>query len=136
MTPPTFARRLLPLLVTGLFAGPALAQDWTLKTVNGTPAVGAAVVRFAPDGAISGSTGCNRFHTKGSFADGTLTLGTGVAMTRMACTNPAVAAQERSFTDLFQDSVAISFNPLTQELQLKRGDTTLVFLAGSGTPMP
>jgi heat shock protein HslJ len=80
------------------------ANPWTL--VSFTAASGAApattqgqdaVLQFAKDGNLSGTTGCNNF--AGTYkVDGTdLTISLG-PMTRRACTDPSLTAQEEALT--------------------------------------
>ena len=74
---------ILPALVAVLTLACSLRGDdtangglantsWTVRSISGAPTVGAArpTMSFAPDGTLSGSTGCNqysaRFRTDGS----------------------------------------------------------------------
>jgi heat shock protein HslJ len=74
---------------------------WTLvafrRGADEVPAAGGseATVSFGDDGALSGSTGCNRFF--GRWATDGRTLSTQVTgMTQMACLDDAVTAQEQA----------------------------------------
>ena len=73
-----------------------------------------AVLQFAEDGNMSGTTGCNNFAGtyKVSGSDLTISLG---PMTRRACTDPALTAQEEALTTGLGDvtSYAISDGTLT-----------------------
>ena len=82
-----------------------VAQPWTLVSYNAANGSAPAtvqgrdsVLQFLPAGNVSGTTGCNNF--AGTFTtEGTdLTISLG-PMTRRACTDPALTAQETALTD-------------------------------------
>lgn len=81
-----------------------VAQPWNLvsytagngeapPTVQGRD----AVLRFAEDGSLSGTTGCNNFAGTYKVDGPDLTIQLG-PMTRRACTDPALTAQEAALT--------------------------------------
>ena len=84
---------------SGTNAQAALAGDWRLLDVNGTPVVGDSTnrptLRFEADsGRVGGNFGCNR--GGGSFtigADGSLRF-SAIAMTRRACIDERMNVQE------------------------------------------
>lgn len=66
----------------------ALADtNWVLSSLNGTmPAAGTSVtMKFAADGTVSGSDGCNRFNTTFTQKSDSLTFAQPGASTMMAC---------------------------------------------------
>ena len=80
------------------------ANPWTL--VSYSPANGTApaetqgrdaVLQFADDGSVSGTTGCNNFGGTYKLSGSDLTISLG-PMTRRACTDPALTAQEQALT--------------------------------------
>lgn len=86
---------------------PLTTTPWTVESlVSGTtsaslPAEAAGKARFtiAPDLAVSGSLGCNRFSAKVTVEGSTVTFGP-LTSTRMACEGP-VGDVERALTELF-----------------------------------
>ncbi|MCU0984370.1 MAG: META domain-containing protein [Acetobacteraceae bacterium] len=81
-------------------AEPASPQGaWVAEEIGGaTPVPGeAASLEIGADGAVSGSTGCNRFRGRAEIGTGTLTFSP-LATTRMACPGPAME-QERRFLE-------------------------------------
>jgi putative lipoprotein len=93
----------LALLLTAC-GGSSGTQDikgtaWTVSTIGGQKTVPGAqpTVTFGSDGTISGSTGCNTY--SGTYTvDGDKLAVSQLAMTRMACADPAVNAQEAAVT--------------------------------------
>ena len=72
---------------------------WTVSTIGGQATVPGAqpTIAFGSDGTISGSTGCNQY--SGTYTvDGDKLTVSQLAMTRMACADPAVNAQEAAVT--------------------------------------
>lgn len=79
-----------------------------------------AVLQFAKDGSVSGSTGCNNFAGtyKVSGSDLTITLG---PMTRRACTDPGLNSQEQALTTGLGQVTGFSVD--ASSLTLKVGTT-------------
>ncbi|MEU9142322.1 META domain-containing protein [Streptomyces sp. NPDC048349] len=96
---------------------PLAATEWTVDglvdgaTVSSVPAEAAGRARFtlAPDGAASGSLGCNRFSAKAAVDGSTVTFGP-LTTTRMACEG-AAGEVERTLTAL------LGSGPLTWKVQ-------------------
>ena len=119
----------LPVLVSALIAasGSAAASQWSVISVDGTPAMGTPVIVFA-ESAISGDTGCNRFNATGTFeaADGTLVVSSPVATTRMACPGETLTAQDDKIIAMFEGSIFVAFDVFSDLLTLTSSDITLV----------
>lgn len=77
------------------------AGTWIVTEIAGEPPVPETEVTmaFAPDGALSGSGGCNRFTGTYEITGEGLSLGPAAA-TRMACPE-AIMAKEQVFLDVF-----------------------------------
>lgn len=75
------------------------ANPWSLVSFTAPAEIQGrdAVLQFAEDGSMSGTTGCNNFAGtyKVDGSDLTITLG---PVTRRACTDPALTAQEQAIT--------------------------------------
>ncbi|MGW6572689.1 META domain-containing protein [Streptomyces sp. NPDC054945] len=98
-------------------AAPLTTTEWTVESlVSGEsaaslPAEAAGKARFtiAPDLAVSGNLGCNRFSAKATVEGSTVTFGP-LTSTRMACEGP-VGEVERSLTAL------LGSGPLTAKIE-------------------
>jgi heat shock protein HslJ/uncharacterized lipoprotein YbaY len=83
----------------------SLIGPWVVERLGGDPVVGAAplTVEFDETRRVFGSGGCNRY--TGAFSwdaeSGTLTM-TPLGVTRRACLDPALAAQEQKLIDALQ----------------------------------
>lgn len=104
-----------PVMTTAAAADPL---RWRVLEVNGQPAVSEAFVIFAPDGSVSGSTGCNQFRTLGTIESGVLLIDGPVMMTRKACAVEALAPQEKAILAALQGRIDIVFSPFSNELVL------------------
>lgn len=123
--------------VTTPAAGDALAgSSWTLESYQGpsqdtVPAATGAVstLAFAADGMFSGSTGCNRLSGTYSVTGEQLSIEVG-PMTRMACTDPDVQAQETAVVQ--QLAEVTGFTVANEHLTLTGDDgtTRLTYAAG------
>ena len=82
------------------------------------------ILEIAPDGAMSGTGGCNRMMGKASIANDIITFGQ-IASTQMACT-PAAMNQERKFFDALRDVRGWRADPMRRKL---------ILLAADGTPI-
>ncbi len=107
-----------------LFAAPAMSDEWSIVSVDGTDAVENPTIRFDEGGAISGSTGCNRFSGMATAQDGTLVFTEALAMTRMACPETALNAQEQRLLALMSGTVTLQPDPFAGTLTLVRGGAT------------
>ncbi len=110
-------------LLTG--AASALASEWRVVSVDGTPVIGQPQMTFA-DGGISGDTGCNRFRVSGNMQDGALVITGPVATTRMACPGEALTAQENAIIGAFEGTLSVSLDLFTDQVALSSNTVTLV----------
>lgn len=108
-----------PAAETTVSGGPSM---WRFGAVNGEPAVGDAEITLAPDGSISGTTGCNRFSGRGEMVDGALVIDGPLAATRMACPGEALTMQEDRILAALRGRLSIGFDPFSQSLQLVNED--------------
>ncbi|MEV0415288.1 META domain-containing protein [Streptomyces sp. NPDC050448] len=107
---------------------PLTTTQWTVESLvsGGTAAslpaeaAGKAWFTIAPDFAVSGSLGCNRFSAKATVEGSAVTFGP-LTSTRMACEGP-VGEVERTLTELFGSG------PLTVKIQ----DRALTLTAPDG----
>jgi heat shock protein HslJ len=98
----------LPALILALAAAAAAAAaeppagDWRLVALNGAaPQDGTAVtLTVGPDGALSGSAGCNRYRAEPGIGPGADAIGP-IAVTRMLCPEPRMA-QERAYLEALE----------------------------------
>jgi putative lipoprotein len=95
----------------GLIVPPALAQTpvwdgatWLVEDIRGRGVIDNAqtTLRIAPDGAASGSTGCNFFRGAATIAGENLRFGQ-MAATLRACP-PAISDQERKFLNALAEA--------------------------------
>ena len=87
--------RALMLAVLALVAAgsqSASSDTWRILSVDGRSVLGDAEMVFGGAGAVSGSTGCNRFTTTAAMEGSTLVLSQPLAVTKMACPDEALTA--------------------------------------------
>ncbi len=85
---PEIAALSLALIVpVAALAGPF--GEWQVAEVDGQPRGEGTSVAFAPDGALAGGAGCNRYF--GSFSLDAGLMVSPLGLTRMACAEPAMA---------------------------------------------
>jgi putative lipoprotein len=100
-------------------AGPASpAGRWLLERIRDAGVIDRlqTVLEIAPDGAVTGSGGCNRMHGKATIAGARIDFGP-LASTRMACT-PAAMDQEQRFFAGLRDVRRWEVNPAQRKLIL------------------
>jgi heat shock protein HslJ/uncharacterized protein YraI len=116
-----------------LFATGATVQasDWRILSVDGVAAQGTAEMTIGDEGELAGTVGCNRFSGEGRYAEGVLEITRPFAATRMACVDPAIAAQEQAMLSLLQGSVETNYDPYVQELALFGNDHRAVLQPAS-----
>ncbi len=81
---------------------PSLAgTSWLVEAMGSTAIVAGSEpqITFTSDGQINGTTGCNRFFGGYAQSGGDVTF-SGVGMTKMACLNDGIMAQEIAFTNI------------------------------------
>lgn len=103
-------------------ASPAVSQSanaggWTLISVGGIAAEPGGRIAFSSDGAVFGSTGCNRFQAKAVSAPGVLTFSGPLATTKMGCSDP-LAEQESQMLSALEGSVAVAYDPVAERMML------------------
>lgn len=101
---------------------PAVAQNagatgWTLIAVDGHAAEEGGRLAFSADGAIFGTTGCNRFQGTVSSAPGLVTFNAPFAVTRMACLD-GMAEQEEKVLEALTGTVAVAYDPVSDLMSL------------------
>lgn len=105
-----------------------LHREWVVEDVTGrgVPDSAELTMVFAPDGRVSGSSGCNRYSGYYTLAGERLAIGP-VAMTRMACV-PAVMDIERRFGDALEQAARVTLDK-TGALMLSDADGKLLVVA-------
>lgn len=123
----------------GALAAPALAQPvdwdgatWLVEDIGGRGVIDNAqtTLRITPDGATSGSTGCNFFHGMATLSGESLRFGQ-MAATLRACP-PALADQERKFLDALAKAQTARLDETGKLLILSKKGETLLRLSRSG----
>ncbi|WP_050927624.1 META domain-containing protein [Aestuariivita boseongensis] len=116
------------LMFAILAVTPLSAGEWQITTLNGGAALQSPSVTFSADGALLGTTGCNRFSGHARTEDGQLFSAGPLATTRMACGGQELTAQDDTIISLFSGQLSIAFDPLTSTLTLSHGadEMTLV----------
>ncbi|MEM9106336.1 MAG: META domain-containing protein [Pseudomonadota bacterium] len=104
-------------------ANPAEPTRWTVLAVNEKAPAAEAFVTFAPDGSVYGSTGCNRFSTRGIFNGNAVLINGPVMMTKMACPGDAVSEQEKTIMAGLQGQIKLLFDPFARQLVLSNPET-------------
>jgi len=128
-------RRFASACAAILLAGTATAgaTELRLVSVNGEPLPDEAMIAFADEGSITGTTGCNRFRTTGAMRDGTLAIDGPVTTTMMACADEAQTAREKAILSLLEGDIAVTFDPFAGVVTLSNQAITLVAtLASAG----
>lgn len=114
--------RILPALVLALAATGASAQTddaggWALVSVGGIAAQPGGRIAFSADGAVFGTTGCNRFSGQAIAAPGVLSFDKPLAVTRMACPEPRME-QETQVLEALKGTVAVAYDPVSDRMML------------------
>lgn len=100
--PDTVTVRFQEATLTGCGGDPMdlLVGSWRLEAIGDAPALtgaNAATLVIGEDGRLSGSTGCNRMFGQLSVTGEGIAIA-GMGMTRMACLDPGLMAQEQRVT--------------------------------------
>jgi len=79
-------------------------SHWTVTSINGktTEAEGTPTIEFGSDGAVAGTTGCNRYSGKVAV-DGDKITFQGIASTLIGC-DDALGTQEQAFLAALDDA--------------------------------
>lgn len=107
--------------------------------VNGKPfplAAGTTLALGFEDDAIQANAGCNQMTGQGTYADGTLDVGAGLATTQMACDPPEKMDQEQWYGTLLAAKPTLELDG--DQLVLTSGDTVITYTeqaAASGTSL-
>jgi putative lipoprotein len=105
---------------------PAAAQEaagrWRAELIRGGAVIDGiqTILTIAPDGAVSGTGGCNRMAGRATISGDAITFGR-IASTRMGCA-PAVMDQESKFFAALEDVRAWRIDPARQRLALLDAD--------------
>lgn len=97
--------------------------QWRITMIDGKPAIGETEFLFSPDGAISGSTGCNQFQGIAALEDGMLVIDRPLATTRMACPGEGVTEQEDRILSALEGRLNVIFDPFSGVLELANAST-------------
>lgn len=114
--------RILSALALALIASAATAQTdsaggWALISVGGVAVEPGGRIAFAADGAVFGSTGCNRFSGQAVSAPGVITFDKPFAVTKMACPGPKMT-QEMQVLDALKGTVSVAYDPVADRMML------------------
>jgi len=117
-------------LILALAATPLLAQTgdaggWALVSVGGVAAQPGGRIAFSTDGAVFGTTGCNRFSGQAVAAPGVLTIDKPLAVTKMACPGERMT-QETGVLNALKGTVAVAYDPVADRM---------VLIPASGAPV-
>lgn len=123
-------------LCLAAITGPAAAGDWAVLEVNGRAAQGEPMFSFGADGALGGSTGCNRFSARGKFDSGWMVADGPVATTQMACPGEAITLQETRILSIFEHGFSVTYDPFAETLKLTGRSATVVLGPPPGDPVP
>ena len=104
---------------------PAAGAKWRITSVEEIAALGEPIIAVLADGAISGSTGCNRFQAGADVEPGGLVIDGPVATPRMACPGDALTFQEESIIGLLQERIGLTHDPFRLEMILARGGASM-----------
>lgn len=115
-------KRFTAPLILALAAMPAIGQTsnaggWALVSVGGIAAQPGGRIAFSADGAVFGTTGCNRFSGQAVAAPGVLTIEKPLAVTKMACPGEQMA-QETGMLDALKGTVAVAYDPIANRMML------------------
>lgn len=106
------------LAATTPLAGEAdTASGWALLAIGGVAVEPGASIAFSADGAVFGTTGCNRFSGQVVAAPGTLRFTGPLAATKMACPGPRMS-QEALILEALSGAVAVAYDPVTDQMVL------------------
>lgn len=107
-------------LATLASAAPAqteTAAGWALVSVGGLAAQPGGRIAFSADGAVFGTTGCNRFTGQAVSAPGVITFNRSFAATKMACMDELME-QETQVFEALRGTVAVAYDPVTDRMML------------------
>ena len=139
-----FARMALCALLPAVFAAglpaaqasdaaPGAPVSGTVWGIAGTPAGDAAGdpwIAIAPDGSVTGNSGCNNFFASGSFSSTMFKLTSEIGATRMMCPEPGLMEQESALFSALKRAARFAFNPASGEFWVvDETDETLLLLA-------
>ncbi|OIP86542.1 MAG: hypothetical protein AUK37_03065 [Rhodobacterales bacterium CG2_30_65_12] len=93
------------------------AAGWALSSVGGIAALPGGRIAFAADGAVFGTTGCNRFNGQAVAAPGVITFNSPFSATKMACAGDLMGQEMRVFEAL-SGTVAVAYDPVTDQMML------------------
>lgn len=114
--------RTLSALILALTATAASAQTndaggWALVSIGGIAVEPGGRIAFSADGAVFGTTGCNRFSGQAVSAPGVLSFDKPFAVTKMACPEPKMT-QETQVLEALKGTVAVAYDPVADRMML------------------
>ena len=99
-------------------------REWVLVELDGEPALADVVVDLTvADGQVSGNAGCNRYTGTADVEESSLTVGSEIASTMMACPDEIMAQETAYLTAL---ASVTGYTATEDELQLTTDDGTVV----------
>ncbi|RME14895.1 MAG: META domain-containing protein [Alphaproteobacteria bacterium] len=126
-------RAVWPAALVLALAAPATAEGteasgWRLVSVAGLEALPGGRIAFSADGAVFGSTGCNRFTGTVVAAPGMLDFNRPLASTRKACPGD-LEEQERRVLEALSGPVSVAYDPVSDRMTLvpANGHAVLAF---------
>lgn len=120
MTHPRFTAAFALILACTATLASAQSDDaggWELVSVGGLAAQPGGRIAFSADGAVFGTTGCNRFNGSVVSAPGLLSFNTALGATRMACPGE-MATQEAQVFEALIGTVAVAYDPVADRMTL------------------
>lgn len=120
----------------GFERNPLFATEWVLESIDGDAVDSiSAWIELAPDGSLSGRTGCNVLRGSVTLTDGALAA-VQMSMTRAACPNPQYQRVEDSLLAALEEPGDITFDEHRLALADQANSVALVFVAsGRAEPM-
>lgn len=108
--------------------GSPVGMEWKLAEINGKPVLAGSVVTLElKDGKGGGNAGCNSYGGEYQLRGTQLSFGS-LAMTEMACMDPAgVMEQETQYLQTLSQAAAFQMTGDRLEVKNASGETILVF---------
>lgn len=108
-----------------------VGREWTLESINGFATLPADVatptIRFAPDGLLSGNTGCNGAGAAYRIEGDSRLVLEPMSMTKRACVNPEGNRLERAYVAAVQNARSFRVTGTTLELLSESGNVLARF---------
>lgn len=108
-----------------------VGRVWTLESIEGFTSfpsdVATPTIRFAPDGLLSGNTGCNGGGAAYRIEGDNLLVIEPMTMTKRACANPEGNRLERAYVAAVQNAHSFRVTSTTLELLNESGEVLARF---------